>query len=152
MDCSLPGSSIHGVLQARVLEWVAIAFLAITYRVTLKVSFIGKPSPPQHLSRSPLLLLVSLITVLFFYWITFILQIEDLYLFPCYCLPSLLDWKFCHVRGVSLFHSCFQPVFTQHLLCCLVNKVLQYFLNAWIVSYSSGFLSYIIIIILFWNP
>ena len=26
MDCSLPGSSIHGVFQARVLEWVAIAF------------------------------------------------------------------------------------------------------------------------------
>ena len=25
MDCSLPGSSIHGTLQARVLEWVAIA-------------------------------------------------------------------------------------------------------------------------------
>ena len=25
MDCSPPGSSIHGVLQARVLEWVAIA-------------------------------------------------------------------------------------------------------------------------------
>ena len=24
MDCSLPGSSIHGVLQARVLKWVAI--------------------------------------------------------------------------------------------------------------------------------
>ena len=23
MDCSLPGSSIHGILQARVLEWVA---------------------------------------------------------------------------------------------------------------------------------
>ena len=26
MDCSLPGSSIHGILQARVLEWVAISF------------------------------------------------------------------------------------------------------------------------------
>ena len=26
MDCSLPGSSVHGVFQARVLEWVAIAF------------------------------------------------------------------------------------------------------------------------------
>ena len=26
MDCSLPGSSIHGISQARVLEWVAIAF------------------------------------------------------------------------------------------------------------------------------
>ena len=26
MDCSLPGSSIHGILQARILEWVAIPF------------------------------------------------------------------------------------------------------------------------------
>ena len=26
MDCSLPGSSLHGILQAGVLEWVAIAF------------------------------------------------------------------------------------------------------------------------------
>ena len=26
MDCSLPGSSTHGIFQARVLEWVAIAF------------------------------------------------------------------------------------------------------------------------------
>ena len=26
MDCSTPGSSIHGMFQARVLEWVAIAF------------------------------------------------------------------------------------------------------------------------------
>ena len=28
MDCSLPGSSTHGILQARVLEWGAIAFSA----------------------------------------------------------------------------------------------------------------------------
>ena len=26
MDCTLPDSSIHGIFQARVLEWVAIAF------------------------------------------------------------------------------------------------------------------------------
>ena len=26
MDCSLPGSSFHGIFQARVLEWGAIAF------------------------------------------------------------------------------------------------------------------------------
>ena len=26
MDCSLPGSSARGIFQARVLEWVAIAF------------------------------------------------------------------------------------------------------------------------------
>ena len=26
MDCSLPGFSVHGILQARTLEWVAISF------------------------------------------------------------------------------------------------------------------------------
>ena len=26
MDCTLPGSSVHGIFQARVLEWGAIAF------------------------------------------------------------------------------------------------------------------------------
>ena len=26
MDCSLPGSSVHGIFQARTLEWAAIAF------------------------------------------------------------------------------------------------------------------------------
>ena len=26
MDCSLPGSSVHGIFQARVLEWGAMAF------------------------------------------------------------------------------------------------------------------------------
>ena len=30
MDCSLPGSSIHGIFQARVLEWGAIAFSMCT--------------------------------------------------------------------------------------------------------------------------
>ena len=29
MDCSLPGSSVHGIFQARILEWGAIAFSAL---------------------------------------------------------------------------------------------------------------------------
>ena len=32
MDCSLPGSSIHGIFQARVLEWGAIAFSSICFK------------------------------------------------------------------------------------------------------------------------
>ena len=35
MDCSLPGFSIHGIFQARVLEWGAIAFSAIRMAVKL---------------------------------------------------------------------------------------------------------------------
>ena len=37
MDCSLPGSSIHGIFQARVLEWGAIAFCSFQL-VSLKSS------------------------------------------------------------------------------------------------------------------
>ena len=32
MDCSLPGSSVHGIFQARILEQVAIAFSEILFR------------------------------------------------------------------------------------------------------------------------
>ena len=31
MDCSLPGSSVHGIFQARVLEWGAIAFSVLCH-------------------------------------------------------------------------------------------------------------------------
>ena len=46
MDCSLPGSSVHGIFKARVLEWGAIAFyLGHTYtKKGLPDSSIGKES------------------------------------------------------------------------------------------------------------
>ena len=42
MDCSLPGSSVHGIFQARVLEWGAITF--------------SKAEAPEFKSRVGLLL------------------------------------------------------------------------------------------------
>ena len=33
MDCSLAGSSIHGIFQARVLEWGAIDFSTIAWKI-----------------------------------------------------------------------------------------------------------------------
>ena len=53
MDCSLPGSSVHGIFQARVLEWGAIAFpnmlsrLVITFLPRSKrllISWLQSPS------------------------------------------------------------------------------------------------------------
>ena len=35
MDCSLPGSSIHGIFQARVLEWDAIAFSSAMQQILI---------------------------------------------------------------------------------------------------------------------
>ena len=40
MDCSLPGSSFHGIFQARVLEWGAIAFSG-SLSSQLQVSYYG---------------------------------------------------------------------------------------------------------------
>ena len=39
MDCSLPGSSVHGIFQARVPEWVAIAFCYHTLPVSNKKEY-----------------------------------------------------------------------------------------------------------------
>ena len=50
MDCSLPGSSVHGIFQARVLEWGAIAFsafVAATYENPLTITdFVDVQSCP----------------------------------------------------------------------------------------------------------
>ena len=35
MDCSLPGSSVHGIFQARVLGWIAISFSPVLYSRSL---------------------------------------------------------------------------------------------------------------------
>ena len=45
MDCSLPGSSIHGTFQATVLEWGAIALLGCNLKNDrmISVHFQGKP-------------------------------------------------------------------------------------------------------------
>ena len=43
MDCNLPGSSIHGIFQARVLEWDAIAFSDQKQEETRKASPIKPP-------------------------------------------------------------------------------------------------------------
>ena len=44
MDCSPPGFSVHGIFQARVLEWAAIAFSEILkYRCFLKLRELISP-------------------------------------------------------------------------------------------------------------
>ena len=42
MDCSPPGSSVHGIFQARVLEWGAIAFSKNEVKLYLFPKFSGE--------------------------------------------------------------------------------------------------------------
>ena len=37
MDCSLPGSSVHGIFQARILEWVAISYSNVAAAAAAKL-------------------------------------------------------------------------------------------------------------------
>ena len=55
MDCSLPGSSVHGIFQARVLEWVAISFFRRSSwpRDRTQVScIVGDPLPSETPGKS----------------------------------------------------------------------------------------------------
>ena len=53
MDCSLPGSSVHGIFQARVLEWVAIACSVFLGSVILfLVSWVCNINEAQAMPRS----------------------------------------------------------------------------------------------------
>ena len=47
MDCSLPGSSVHGIFQARVLEWAAIAFSIEISRYYVLVFFPPSRNKPR---------------------------------------------------------------------------------------------------------
>ena len=48
MDCSLPGSSVHGIFQTRVLEWGAIAFSIYIYIHTHIYIYPFPLEPPSH--------------------------------------------------------------------------------------------------------
>ena len=66
MDCSLPGSSVHGVFQARVLEWVAIAFSKRRMLNILNYSLLSRISPEGILGQSRLfILLIYSLSVVF---------------------------------------------------------------------------------------
>ena len=80
MDCSHPGSSIHGIFKARVLEWVAIAFSTSTNHNILE-NFI----PAETLS----------VWILFYFFLIFIFT---LFYF------TILYW-FCHTL-TWIHHGC----------------------------------------------
>ena len=55
MDCSLPGSSVHGILQARILEWVDVPFSrwSSQHRDWTQVSPLQVDSLPSEPPRKP---------------------------------------------------------------------------------------------------
>ena len=66
MDCNLPSSSVHGIFQARVLEWVAIAFSGCIYIYYLEFFCLRG---------------LSILPYIFIYWIIYLYQngVMDIY-------------------------------------------------------------------------
>ena len=87
MDCSLPGSSIHGICQARVLEWGAIAKCGMPFKHLISWS---TDLPSGKLRSSPFWLSWCL-----FFWVSL----------PVGHFPSC--WAFWKFRECS---QCFLPV------------------------------------------
>ena len=74
MDCTLPGSSVHGILQTRLLEWLAISFSRLSsqlrdpaWLVCVAGGFFLLPSEPpgKPTQRLSIVYIVSLTAVLY---------------------------------------------------------------------------------------
>ena len=90
MDCSLPGSSVHGIFQARVLEWGAIA------------SSGESAMPPQFSSHIPVIMIAAHWAGWFWFFkknsFSSIKNISKLFNW-CNMIPALK--KFAHLLGIK---------------------------------------------------
>ena len=108
MDCSLPGSSIHGIFQARVLEWGAIAFSDTASRSDFNAHILL--TAPQCLSLG--LCIASASTFLPF-------------LLPILPLPIPKHWSFYFGSNFAYIHPLCNLMYRQsfHLPCTqMVSK------------------------------
>ena len=76
MDCSLPGSSVHGIFEARVLEWGAIAFSNRSDQFVLKI-LCTMPIHPSFPSLE--LLSFCFVSVCWFYSLEFFISQNVIY-------------------------------------------------------------------------
>ena len=106
MDCSPPGSSTHGIFQATVLEWGAIAFSSLLW-VSMSLNFLDSTYEWDHTVFVFLcqLISVSIMPSSFIYVVTngrasFFLWLNN---FPLYIYkPHILSMLICHHLVVSM--------------------------------------------------
>ena len=117
MDCSPPGSSIHGIFQARVLEWGVIAFsVNFVSKCLLKwPSYFAFPSAMNERSCCSILL-------------------------PTLGIVCVLD--FSHCNRYVMVSSCFNLHFPSDMLCwkslqTYVNHVYMYFVEMSVETFGT---------------
>ena len=119
MDCSLPSSSIHGIFQARVLEWGAIAFSDILKLIRPNFPALS-PNPPHFqitVFTDSILLVVFLLVLwchdlgLIFYscWFIYPSQSSHNHVFPLICLSYPFS-PLCGLGHVLVHWSCCKKI------------------------------------------
>ena len=99
MDCSLPGTSIHGIFQARVLEWGAITFSAVL-ALSSKLGY--RRDWGSLISSEKLPSCWNLLTSII-WWGSWH---NSLWLRNIWCLPQKCLWKEKQHTGTGLGHDC----------------------------------------------
>ena len=106
MDCSLPGSSVHGILQARILEWAAMPFSRVLCYIFSSIHL------PSFFCR-----LASLLTICIIYYpnlqltLSYIQIRSDQIRSVAQSCPTLCDPMNCSTPGLPVHHQL--PEFTQ---------------------------------------
>ena len=100
MDCSLPGSSVHGIFQARILDWVAISFFngsSQPRNQTLSYELAGRFFTTEAPEKPPIIILNQFHEA---YWLINFLFLLSLILWLCYlremsqgCFLFLILWN-----------------------------------------------------------
>ena len=116
MDCSLPGSSVHGIFQARVLEWIAI-------------SFSRGFSRPRYPTR-----VFHIVGRRFTVWATKEAIYVFIYMNACIHMGFPGDKEHTVSKVMSLFFNvlsrfvlCFLPKGNHLLILCILNIILNIF-------------------------
>ena len=131
MDCSLPGSSVHGIFQARILEWVAISFSRGSSQsrdwtwVSPTLWADALPSePPGKPKFSRAIPISKSVKISSFNHFNYLLMISDnfrLFCFLCFILQLALYFGF--VLFISLFLAFLKLI---SFLVSLVSLVLVF--------------------------
>ena len=157
MACSPPGSSVHGIIQARILEWVAMPFSRGSSwpRIWTRISYISRQilyhlshqgSPwhfKEYFKSLPFSTLPSPWLISLYLQYTTVLQCVLLWLWCVVCVFVLFACSFgpCVCVPVCLPHYMDRQIQRRDFICCLQTSWVQilplHTLNEWPwVSYS----------------
>ena len=126
VDCSLPGSSVHGILQARILEWVAISFSRGSSRTRDRTWSPALQEPPVKPEKD---IRENQIIISF--------QHRNANSNPrtqehCHKVTWSVSFQFCITYFMAIFHFDFcnlKRIFIYSIICCTAQHIGSQFSN-----------------------